>query len=110
MTVDPVAQPVAQPRVHMDLDHLERTDSAAGREPFGFNHCGKVIQLTDPREMDYQVVAYAQNNPITLLNEAISVEDHKFLAKNPIPLWKMEIAAEKYMKHYDLGDAEGNDA
>lgn len=110
MTVDPVVQPVAQPRVHLDLDSAVRTDSAANREPFGFNHAGRVIQLTDPRELDWEIVAHAQSNPILLLNEAIAPADHKFIAANPIPLWKMEIAAEKYMAHYDLGDAEGNGA
>lgn len=110
MTVDPVAQPVAvpQPTVMLDLDAEVRDDPQANLEPFRFNHAGNLVTLTDPQELDWQVVAYAQENPALMIDAALSKGDRAHVAENPIPLWKMGRVVDKYMAYYGLEDPSGN--
>lgn len=111
MTVDPVAQPVAgqaQPTVHLDLDVLERDDINTGREPYRVNVAGRLIEFTDPMELDIDVVLAMSENPFLVKEYALSVEDREHINKQSLPTWKALKLLKGYQDYWNLEELAKN--
>lgn len=90
-------------KVHLNLDTLEREEHY---ETFRPVVNGRAISMTDPAELDWQVLADIED-PTEFLRHAIGEEDKDFLRSAKIPGWKFGKLIDGYVKHYGLDKQVG---
>ena len=97
--------PVDTPPLDLDLDSVEREypRTKVAPKPYIVKWAGKVIQMIDPAELDWQDVIDVDDGP-SLLKVAIRDEDKEHVETAPLPAWKLQLVFEGYMKHFGLGE------
>lgn len=88
--------------IALNLDTAER-DSKEIREPFAFVVGGRQLVLSDPADLDWQVVN-AIDDEVEYLKSAMKPDDLEHFLAQPIPLWKIEQLGRKYQEHYGAGE------
>lgn len=99
----PYSQPTtgqidAAARIQVNLDTLERE---VKREPFSFVLNGRQIVLSDPADLDWQIVE-SFTSEREFLRHAMSEADLEHFLTNPMPIWKMEHLGKQYQAHYGI--------
>lgn len=92
------------PDISFDLDAVERPADQI-RPIFKVNVGGKVIEMQDPAELDWQDLAEV-GDPVGLLAYAVSDEDREHIRKQNIPAWKFGELIDAYQKHYKLDELQ----
>lgn len=94
-------KPASKPgeSVALDLDSLEREDR---REPFTFLHGGRVYEIIDPRDMDWQEQLRGMGDPIYFLQHAMSSDDVKAFFETKTPAWKLDRITRAYQEHFGM--------
>ena len=96
------------PKVDLDLDALEREDGTA--KPFRFTLGGYQFLLSDPKEVDWQDLLSAMQNPVMFFQFTLPPDDHRRFFGSKLPAWKMNRLIKEYQEHYGLpsvGEASG---
>lgn len=89
------------PKVTINLDTLEREQTP---EPFVVFVGGTRITLEDAALVDWQVLAYAEQNPRRLLKTLMSEQDWSAFVKMSLPSWKIRALVVAYREHYGMVD------
>lgn len=90
--------------VDFNLDTLEREKTY---KPFRPVINGRVVNMTDPAELDWKVLLDIED-PSQFLRHAIAEDDKAFLREQHIPGWKFGKLIDAYVKHYGLDEQRGN--
>jgi hypothetical protein len=93
---------VPGPDVALDLDTLEREGVRA--DAFRFTHDGRIYEMVDPQEIDWQDLLSGFRNPALFIRYALRPEDAASFFGTRVPAWKMTALMERYQKHYGLPD------
>lgn len=88
------------PDVDLDLDVLERENGAI--KPFVFNLGGHQFLLSDPKEVDWQDLLAAMQNPILFFRFTLTPDQHRRFFGSKLPSWKMDALIKRYTEHYGL--------
>lgn len=83
----------------LDLDALER-EGAPG--PFDFTLEGRRYIMSDPKEVDWQDLLAAMQNPVMFFRLVLPTDDQHEFFKTRLPAWKMNRLMESYQNHYGL--------
>lgn len=93
-------------KVQINLDTVEREKSY---EPFSFVLDGEALTLTDPADLDWQVLASIEK-PVQFFRHCFqSEDDREKFRKAKLPGWKLNELISTYIRHYGL-DTAGNGA
>jgi hypothetical protein len=91
----------------LDLDALERDDPSRNKPPFAFLFHGRRIELTDPVEIDWQVLIEMAQSPGTFATAAMKPDDRKFFESYEVPTWKLDKLIDRYQSYYDIDTSSG---
>ena len=96
-----------KPNVKPDfsLDTIEREGGAD--HPFTFAIGDRVIEMIDPAELDWKILA-AIEQPQDFLRHCFTPADRDFLNGEKIPGWKFNKLMDAYMGHYGIDLSPGN--
>lgn len=90
------------------LDDLENEKTA---EPFVFEYQGDIFELLDPKDLDWQDLMVAQEQPRLMIHVIMPEEQRaKFLEKK-LSLRKLEALLGRWQQHFGLptaGEADGS--
>ncbi|MGK5677523.1 hypothetical protein [Actinoplanes sp. URMC 104] len=100
------AEPLAP--VSLDLDSLEKIDvlDDVVTEPFTFRLAGAVFELMDPRDIDWQDLTRAVQNPLSMLRYALPRDQQDLFYALPMEGWKLQVIFERWNKHFKMGSPE----
>jgi hypothetical protein len=90
-------------KIALNLDTIERQDKDGKvTEPFRFVVAGRMIQMRDPQEIDWQDMLRIAADVSSLFAFAMSREDYLFFKRQNFPMWKMDRLVTAYQEHYGL--------
>jgi hypothetical protein len=90
-------------KINLNLDTIEREKTY---EPFTVVISGRPIVMTDPAELDWQVLMDVEV-PSQFFRHVIADEDKATFRDANIPGWKLNELIKAYLGHYGL-DKPGN--
>ncbi len=88
-----------KPAPALNLDTLER-EGAPG--PFDFELDGRRYIMSDPKEVDWQDLLAAMQNPVMFFRLVLPADDQREFFKTRLPAWKMNTLMSSYQDHYGL--------
>lgn len=97
--VKPAAPAPPPPDVTLNLDALER--EGGDPEPFTFLYNGRVFQMRDPGDVDWQDLMQWDLNPLVAVRGALVDGVDEFFA-SPMKSWRMQALQRAYLKHFGL--------
>lgn len=88
------------PKVNLSLDDLEKENP---KEPYTIALRGRTIELHDPQDIDWLVLAELEDDPVSFVTECMSEEDSEFFMAEKLESWKVERLMKDFMRHFGLG-------
>lgn len=85
--------------VALDLDKLEREGAPA---PFDFTLEGRRYIMSDPKEVDWQDLLSAMQNPVMFFRLVLPADDQRLFFRTRLASWKMNQLMTSYQDHYGL--------
>lgn len=85
----------------LDLDSL---DYAGPHGPYPFRHGGRWFELKSAAELDVNILADLNRDPMLFFAQAMNAEDHAAFSEIPMPAYKLRALLDSYAGHYDLGN------
>lgn len=88
------------PKVNLSLDDLEKENR---KDPYRITLRGRVIELQDPQDIDWLVLAELEDDPVRFVTECMTDDDADFFMEKKLESWKVEELMKDFMRYYGLG-------
>lgn len=97
-----------RPTALFKLDDLENERTA---EPFVFEYQGEIFELMDPKDIDWQDLLVAQEQPRLMIHVIMPEEQRPRFLEMKLPMRKLEALLTRWQQHFGMtpaGEAGGS--